>query len=121
MQINDVLIQEVIIFLFVLLIGAVFLHLATRILDFKNRSYGKAFLAILLGNILVFLLSYIPFRLLGILLGLLGTWFIIKVLYDVGWFKAFLAWIMSIVVAIVIAVILVLILGIFGIFAYGII
>ena len=115
MEINEILLQQAIVFLFLLLIGAIFLHLATKILKFQQRSYGKAILTVFIGNIILFAFAFIPFRLIGELLGLLCFWFLIKVVYSVGWIKAFLAWLMSIVVAFIIVFVIIIILGVFGI------
>jgi hypothetical protein len=109
-QIGSLLTRSIIQFFITLIVGAVLLHLATGVLAFKKRSLKKAVGTVLTGDILAFFLGFIP--LIGQILGLFGFWFIIKKMYEVGWIKAIIAWIMSIFVAFIITAIILFLLGI---------
>ena len=108
--IDDFIRGSLIQFFITFVIGAVLLHLATGILDFKKRGFTTAVGTVLVGSIFSFFLTFIP--LVGWLLGLIGFWYIIKKFYDVGWLKAVIAWIMSIVVAFIIGVVIIFLMGI---------
>ena len=108
--IDDFYARSLIQFIITFFIGAVLLHLATGILGFKNRGFGTSFGTVLVGSIFSFFFSLVPA--IGWLLGLIGFWYIIKKFYDVGWIKAFLAWLMSIIVAFIIAFVIIILLGI---------
>lgn len=109
-EIGRILIRSSIQFIITFIIGTVLLHLATGLLGFKKRNILKASATVLLGNIVLFLLGFIPA--FGQVLGLISFWYIIKKMYDVGWLKSIIAWLMSIVVAFIISVIILLLLGI---------
>jgi len=108
-EVGKILTGSLIHFLITLIVGSILLHLATGLLGFKKRSFTKAASTVLLGDILAFFLRFIP--LIGPLMGLIGFWFIIKKMYDIGWIKSILAWLMSIFVAFIISVIILLFLG----------
>jgi len=110
---GKILTKSIIQFIITLVIGSILLHLATGFLGFKNRSITKAIGTVLTGDIIAFFLGFIP--ILGQFLGLISFWFIIKKIYDVGWIKAILAWIMSILITFIIAIIILFLLG-FSIF-----
>ena len=99
-------------------IGAVLLHIATGILDFKKRSVWLAFAVVIIGGIisftLRFILSYVLniMPILGFAIGLFIYWFCIKSFYDVSWGKSILAWFIGIIVAFIISVIILILLGI---------
>ena len=109
-QIGSLLTRSLIQFLITLIVGTILLHLATGLLGFKKRSMTKAAGTVLTGDILAFFLGFIP--IIGQVLGLFGFWFIIKKMYEVGWIKAIIAWLMSIFVAFIITAIILFILGI---------
>jgi len=100
-EVGEILTRSTVYFFITFFIGVFLLHFATKILDFKNRSIGKAIGVIVVGDIVAFFLAFIPY--IGRIVGLIGFWFFIKSFYDVSWGKAILAWIMSILVAFIIA------------------
>jgi hypothetical protein len=102
-ELGEILTRQFIYFIVIFFIGVILLHVATSILDFKKRSFGKAAGVLITGSIVSFILAFIPY--IGRILGLIGFWFFIKSFYDVGWGKAILTWIMSIVVAFIIALV----------------
>ena len=106
-ELGEILTRQVIYLVIIFFIGVILLHIATSILDFRKRSFGKAAGVLIAGSIVAFLLAFIPY--IGRILGLIGFWFFIKSFYDVSWGKAILAWIMSIVVAFIIALIILII------------
>lgn len=108
-DLGEILTSQFIYFVIVFLLGVFLLHFATKILDFEKRSFGKAAGVLLAGNVVAFLLAFIPY--VGRILGLIGFWFFIKSFYDVSWGKAILAWIMSIVVAFIVAFFVLLVFG----------
>jgi len=103
-ELGEILTRQVIYLVIIFLLGVILLHVATKILDFKKRSFGKAAGVLIAGSIVAFLLAFIPY--VGRIVGLIGFWFLIKSFYDVSWGKAILAWIMSIVVAFIVALII---------------
>ena len=103
-ELGEILTRQFIYLVIIFLIGIILLHIATKILDFKKRSFGKAAGVLITGSVVAFLLAFIPY--VGRILGLIGFWFFIKSFYDVSWGKAILAWIMSIVVAFIVALII---------------
>ena len=117
-ELNQILIGTLIQLLITIFIGAFLLHLATKILNFKNKSLTKAFIVVITGGIIALIIRIILssilqlYPILGILLGLIIYWYIIKNIYDVGWSKSILAWLMSIVVSFIITIIILLIIGI---------
>lgn len=102
-ELGEILTRQAIYILVIFIIGVILLHVATIILDFRKKSFGKAAWVLILGSIIAFFLAFIPY--IGRLLGLIGYWFLIKSFYDVSWFKAIIAWIMSIVVAFIVALV----------------
>jgi len=103
-ELGEILTRQVIYLVVIFFLGVILLHIATKILDFKKRSFGKAAGVLIAGSIVAFLLAFIPY--IGRILGLVGFWFFIKSFYDVSWGKSILAWIMSIVVAFIVALII---------------
>jgi len=106
----DVDVIRIVIYVLINLIGsAILLHLGTGLLGFDKKGFTRAFTVVIIGDIVLFALSFYPF---GTVIGFLVFLYLIKKFYDVGWILAFLAFLMSIVVAVVITIILLLILGI---------
>jgi hypothetical protein len=108
-EIGRILLRSSIQFIVTFIIGTILLHLATGLLGFKKRSLLKASGTVILGDIVLFLFGFIPA--FGQILGLISFWYIIKKMYEVGWFKSILAWLMSIFVAFIISVIILFLLG----------
>jgi len=113
-ELGEILTRQIIYLVVIFFLGIILLHGATSILNFKKRSFGKAAGVLIAGSAVAFVLAFIPY--VGRLLGLIGFWFFIKSFYDVGWGKAILAWIMSIVVAFIIALVILILFGISIIF-----
>jgi len=103
-ELGEMLTRQIIYLVVIFFLGVVLLHIATIILDFRKRSFGKAAGVLIAGSVISFLLAFIPY--IGRILGLIGFWFFIKSFYNVSWGKAILAWIMSIVVAFIVALII---------------
>ncbi|WP_297093418.1 hypothetical protein [Thermococcus sp.] len=105
-------------FLLALFIAALFLWMAAKLIGIQNASIGRAMIAILGGGILAAIVGAV----VGAVLGPLGPiaafitniW-VIKAVFDTGWLRAFLAW----VLAAVIAGLVMGILALLGIFTLG--
>ena len=106
----EILTRQIVYLFVIFFLGVILLHVATKILDFKKRSFGKATGVLIAGSVVAFILAFIPY--IGRVLGLIGFWFFIKSFYNVSWGKAILAWFMSIVVAFIIALVILLLLNI---------
>ncbi|AEK74011.1 hypothetical protein GQS_10590 [Thermococcus sp. 4557] len=105
-------------FLLALFIAALFLWMAAKLIGIQNASIGKAMIAILGGGILAAIVG----SLVGAVLGPLGpiaafitNLWVIKAVFDTGWLRAFLAWILSAVIAAIVMGIL----AFLGIFTIG--
>ena len=115
---SDLITGSVIQLIITILIGAVLLHIATGILDFKKKSLWLALAVVIIGGIISFAIRFILSSvfnivpILGFAIGLIVYWFCIKSFYNVGWGKSILAWIISIIVSFVISVIILILLGI---------
>ena len=116
-ELGEILARQIIYLVVIFFMGVFLLHVATKILDFHKRSFGKAAGVLIVGSIAAFLLAFIPY--IGRILGLIGFWFFIKSFYDVSWSKAILAWVMSIVVAFIIAIIILILFDISILFIPG--
>ena len=106
-DLGEILTRQIIYLIVIFFIGVFLLHLATIFLNFRKKSFRKAIGVLFAGSIVAFILGFIPF--IGRILGLISFWFFIKSFYDVGWGKAILAWIMSILVAFTIAILILVI------------
>lgn len=109
-QLGEIITSHLIYSLIIFFIGVFLLHLATIILNFEKRSFVKAIIVLIVGSLIAFILSFIPY--IGTFLGLIGFWYIIKSVYNVGWIKSIFAWLMSIFIAFIIALVLLFFLGI---------
>ena len=109
-EIGELVTSTIIQFVITVLLGGILLHIATSILKFEKRSFTIAIAVVIVGGVFLSILNLISIPYVW-LLGLIGYWFLIKSLYNVGWVKAILAWLMSIFVAFIIALILIVILG----------
>ncbi len=117
-ELSNIVIGSIIQLFITIFIGALLLHLASKILNFKAKSFGKAFAVVIIGGIVFIFIRYILSSILsinpliGIILGLVIYWYFIKTIYDVTWIKSILAWFISIIVSYVITLIVLFILGI---------
>jgi len=117
-ELSDLITGSIIQLIITILIGAVLLHIATGILDFKKKSLWLAFAVVIIGGIISFALRFILSSILdivpilGFAIGLIVYWFCIKSFYNVGWGRSIFAWLISIIVAFVISVIILSLLGI---------
>jgi len=117
-ELSDIVIGSVVQLLITIFIGAFLLHFASKILDFKNKGFGKAFAVVIIGGIVFILVRYVfssflsIYPLIGIVLGLIIYWYFIKTIYNVSWIKSILAWFISIVVSYIITIIILLVLGV---------
>jgi hypothetical protein len=94
----------ILVILVALFIAGFILYLGAKLVGIKNATIGKSIIAVVGGGILAGILGIIP--VLGWILGIIAYIWVIKVVFDTSWIKAFLAWIMTFVVAVIIAVIL---------------
>lgn len=107
--------------LFRIFVGTLVLHFVTRILHFRNRSLGVAFGIVSFANILSlviengYLILGFKYDLFANFMGFISVsvvyWYLIKTFYYVGWKKAILVWVMSIVIAFIIATVITIILA----------
>jgi hypothetical protein len=94
-----------------LLLAAFFLWVGAKLAGIEGASFGKAILAALASvialGLLEVILSLLPRSggLIGLLLGVLVSIYIIKAVFDTSWGKAILAWILYIVAIIVAGII----------------
>lgn len=109
-ELSEFLTSHLIYSLIIFFIGVFLLHLATIILNFEKRSFIKAIIVLIVGSLIAFILSFIPY--IGTFLGLIGFWYVIKIVYNVGWIKSIFAWFMSIFIAFIIALLLLFLFGI---------
>ncbi len=89
-------------FLVALFIAAIFLWLAGKLIGIEKASIGRSMVAILGGGILaaiVMVLTALVFSPLAPLLGFLANLWVVKVVFDTGWLKAFLAWLLAAIIA----------------------
>lgn len=117
-ELSNIVIGSIVQLFITVFIGALLLHLASKILNFKTKSFGKAFAVVIIGGIVFIFIRYILSSvlsihpLIGITLGLVIYWYFIKTIYDVSWIKSILAWFISIIVSYIITLIMLFILGI---------
>ena len=66
-EVGEILTRQVIYLVVIFLLGIILLYIATGILNFKKRSFGKAAGVLIAGSIFSFLLAFIPYigRILG--------------------------------------------------------
>ncbi len=89
-------------FLVALFIAAIFLWLAGKLIGIEKASIGRSMVAILGGGILAAIvgaLTALVFPPLAPLLAFLANLWAIKVVFDTGWLKAFLAWLLAAIIA----------------------
>lgn len=109
------LLAAVVIFFVVM---AFFIWIGAKFAAIKNASFGNAFvstigitiLTIVLGAVLT-LLNITSGGLVGTLISILVTVWVIKSVFDTNWGRAFIAWIFSIIGAFIVGIIIVVVLG----------
>jgi hypothetical protein len=101
-----------------LLIGALVVHFAAKLSGVKDATFGKA-LTICLASIVVEILIALVFSVLpvlgtiaGFLVGLFLTLLIIKSVYNTGWGRALVVWIMQWVVLVIAGLVMAVVAGI---------
>lgn len=103
--------QQLIFFILGLVISAFLLWIGTKLAGIHNASFGKAVAAALISIVVLAIVraagSYIPLLkgIIGWVIGILVSVYIIKAVFDTSWGKAFLAWILYIV-AVIMAVVI---------------
>ncbi|ASJ09527.1 hypothetical protein A3L11_09905 [Thermococcus siculi] len=105
-------------FLLGLFIAAIFLWLAGKLIGIERASIGRSMIAILGGGILGGIVAVVVgavFPPLAPFLAFLTNLWVIKTVFDTGWLKAFLAWIL----AAVIAAVVMMVLAALGLFTLG--
>jgi hypothetical protein len=101
-----------------LLIGALVVYFAAKLSGVKDATFGKA-ITICLASIVVEILIALVFSVLpvlgtiaGFLIGLFLTLLIIKSVYNTGWGRALVVWIMQWVVLVIAGLIIAVLAGI---------
>lgn len=108
------LVFGIVLFFVELLVLAVVLHIAGRIVVGGKRAlFSDAFIIALLGTILsgVFMV-FIPYSLLALLLSVFVWLLLIKRLYETGWLGAIAVGILALIVFVVVLILLALLFGI---------
>ncbi|WP_157209531.1 hypothetical protein [Methanotorris igneus] len=105
-----------------LIIAGIFLYFGCKLANIEDVSLGKAIVAVVGGGILSFIVSSIFSAvpviggILSFVFGILSYVWVIKVIFNTNWSKAFLAWLMAIVVEVVVMFIIAFIIAfIFGV------
>jgi hypothetical protein len=96
-------------FLIALFIAAIFLSLAGKLVGIEKASIGRSMVAILGGGVLGGIVAVIfgaIFAPLAPILAFLTDLWVIKVVFDTDWLRAFLAWLLSSIIAAVVVIIL---------------
>lgn len=94
-----------------ILLGALFLWIAAKIVKIEGASYGKSILVTIVGfiaaGIVNFILAFIPVIgwILGIIVAILVMVFIIQKFFATTFGKAFLVWLIDVVLSIIVGVI----------------
>ncbi|MDI3476270.1 MAG: hypothetical protein PWQ79_1590 [Thermococcaceae archaeon] len=99
----------IVVLLVSLFIAGFVLYLGAKLVGIENATIGKSIIAVVGGGILAAILGIIP--IIGWILGIIAYIWVIKVVFDTDWLKAFLAWIMTFVVALIVGLVLGAILG----------
>ncbi|WP_297067508.1 hypothetical protein [Thermococcus sp.] len=87
--------------LIALLVAAYFMKLGAKAAGIENPTLGRSLIAILGGGILAGIIAEILFFLPGIniIIAFIVYIWVIKAVFDTGWGRAFLAWLISIIIA----------------------
>jgi len=109
-----------VVYFILIVISSVPLWLASKILGLKKSNFLNAIIATVAGGIVTvaiyaFILAITGSWLLSLILGFIAYLWIIKNVYDIGWGKAALLYIVSILTVIVLAAIIALIMFILSI------
>jgi|Deesub1362B_J571_1020462.scaffolds.fasta_scaffold00031_95 hypothetical protein len=102
--------MAVIVFLVMIAIDSVFLWIGARFAKIEDASFGKAFIATLVGMLLSGILGNI-IPVIGGLIGLIAFLWVVKTVFNTNWGKAVIAWLFAIVVAFVLMIIVGIIVG----------
>ncbi|ASJ11345.1 hypothetical protein A3L12_06985 [Thermococcus sp. P6] len=81
-----------------LFVAALFLWAAAKLIGIRDASIGKAMVGILGGGLLAFLVLIIVgfiLRPLGVIASLITYIWVIKVVFNTDWFRAFMAWLVA--------------------------
>ncbi len=114
------LLVMLLIYFILIVISSIPLWLASKILGLKKSSLLNAIVATVAGGIVTvvvyaFVIAITSSWLLSLILGFIAYLWIIKNVYDVGWGKAALLYIVSVLTVIVLAAIITVVLLIFAI------
>jgi len=109
--------------LFSIILSSLPLWFASKLLGLRKSGLIHAMAATVVGGLLAFVVSAIvviivPLPLLGIILGFLGYLWVIRQVYDVGWDKAIMLWLVSVITAIILILVLSFIIILFFPFTY---
>jgi len=97
---------------------AIFIWFGAKVAGIKDASFGKAFwtaiattILLILVNAIFMFLNIASGGLIGLLLSVLVMIWVIKSIFNTGWGKAIVAWIMSIIGVVIATVIVAAVLG----------
>ncbi|MGC8543464.1 MAG: hypothetical protein ACP5NQ_05950 [Vulcanisaeta sp.] len=82
------IVSSIIYFIVGLIVTTVIIYIAAYLMD--ERGLGKAFLAALIGFIVYFVFHELISGIIGAILGFIVWLFVLKGIYGVGWFRAFI-------------------------------
>ena len=114
-DIIEILERDLIHLIIISLLGIFILNYVSKLFYFEKRGLLRASTVIIYGGILFFILEFIPY--IGVGIGTLFYWYIIKTIYDIGWDRALIAWFYSIFIPFFISILLLIFFGIDIIFS----
>jgi hypothetical protein len=87
--------------LIALLVAAYFMKLGAKVAGIENPTLGKSLVAILGGGILAGIVAAVLFFLpvINVIIAFIVYIWVIKAVFNTGWGRAFLAWLISIIIA----------------------
>lgn len=109
---GGMLILGILVLLAGLLVSALFVHLAAKLSGVEGATFGKAVRAVIANAIvsvlvsLVFSIVPLAGTLLGMLISLAVTLWVLRKIYQIGWGKALLLWVMQWIVLFILILVL---------------
>jgi hypothetical protein len=114
-DIIEILERDLIHLTIISLLGIIILNYVSKFYYFEKRGLSRAFIVIIYGGILFFILEFVPY--IGVGIGTIFYWYIIKTIYEVGWDRALIAWFFSIFIPFFISILVLIFFGIDIIFS----
>ncbi|EEB73169.2 hypothetical protein [Thermococcus sp. AM4] len=87
-----------------LLIAAFFMEMGAKLAGIENVTLGKSLIAILGGGILAMIVGaiFVFLPVINFILAFIAYLWVIKTVFNTGWLRAFVAWLLAVILAIVI-------------------